>query len=44
VKRQRRFGLRGLHLAHAQYRLPVEIVIPLLLAVAVGACLLLLMG
>lgn len=40
VKRQRRFGLRGLHLAHAHYRLPVEILIPLLLAAAVGAFLL----
>lgn len=40
VRRQRRFGLRGLHLAHAQHRFPVEILIPLLLAAAVGAFLL----
>jgi anti-sigma factor RsiW len=44
VKRQRRFGLKGLHLAHAHYRLPVEILIPLLLAVAVGAFLLMSMA
>jgi anti-sigma factor RsiW len=37
VKRQRRFGLKRLHLAHAQYRFPVEVLIPLLLAAAVGA-------
>lgn len=37
VKRQRRFGLKRLHLVHAQYRLPVEILIPLLIAAAVGA-------
>ncbi|HYO51588.1 zf-HC2 domain-containing protein [Archangium sp.] len=37
VKRQRRFGLKRLHLTHAQYRLPVEILIPLLIAAAVGA-------
>ncbi|AFE04755.1 zf-HC2 domain-containing protein [Corallococcus sp. CA054B] len=40
VRRQRRFGLKGLHLAHAQHRFPVEILIPLLLAAAVGAFLL----
>jgi anti-sigma factor RsiW len=37
VKRQRRFGLKRLHLTHAHYRLPVEILIPLLLAAAVAA-------
>ncbi|RKH01437.1 anti-sigma factor family protein [Corallococcus carmarthensis] len=40
IRRQRRFGLRGLHLAHANHRFPVEILIPLLLAAAVGAFLL----
>ncbi|RKH18640.1 zf-HC2 domain-containing protein [Corallococcus sp. CA047B] len=40
VRRQRRFGLRGLHLAHANHRFPVEVLIPLLLAAAVGAFLL----
>ncbi|MET0405708.1 MAG: anti-sigma factor [Cystobacter sp.] len=40
VKRQRRFGLRGLQLAHAHYRLPVEVLIPVLLAAAVAAYLL----
>jgi len=29
--------LKRLHLAHANYRLPVEILIPLLLAAAVAA-------
>ncbi|WP_257461168.1 anti-sigma factor family protein [Archangium lipolyticum] len=37
LKRQRRFGLKRLHLTHAQYRLPVEVLIPLLIAAAVGA-------
>jgi anti-sigma factor RsiW len=37
VRRQRRFGLKGLHLAHANHRFPVEILIPLLLAAAVAA-------
>jgi anti-sigma factor RsiW len=37
VKRQRRFGLKRLHLAHAHHRFPVEVLIPLLLAAAVGA-------
>lgn len=37
VKRQRRSGLRGLNLMHAHYRLPVEILIPVLLAAAVAA-------
>ena len=37
VKRERRFGLRKLHLMHMNYRLPVEILIPLLLAAAVAA-------
>ncbi|MCY1041351.1 zf-HC2 domain-containing protein [Corallococcus sp. bb12-1] len=40
VRRQRRFGLRGLYLAHANHRFPVEVLIPLLLAAAVGAFLL----
>ncbi|WP_375758072.1 anti-sigma factor family protein [Corallococcus exercitus] len=40
IRRQRRFGLRGLHLAHAQHRFPVEVLVPLLLAAAVGAFLL----
>ncbi|ATB38096.1 transmembrane transcriptional regulator [Cystobacter fuscus] len=40
VKRQRRSGLRGLQLAHAHYRLPVEVLIPVLLAAAVAAYLL----
>jgi anti-sigma factor RsiW len=37
VKRERRFGLRKLHLMHMNYRVPVEILIPLLLAAAVAA-------
>ncbi len=37
VKRQRRFGLKRLHLMHAQHRFPVEVLIPLLLAAAVAA-------
>ncbi len=37
VRRQRRFGLRALHTAHAHYRVPVEILIPLLLGAAVAA-------
>ncbi|MGZ3458482.1 MAG: anti-sigma factor family protein [Archangium sp.] len=37
VKRQRRFGLKRLHLTHAQHRLPVEVLIPLLIAAAVAA-------
>jgi predicted anti-sigma-YlaC factor YlaD len=37
VKRERRFGLRKLYLAHAYHRFPVEILIPLLLAAAVAA-------
>jgi len=40
VKRQRRSGLRRLTLMHAHYRLPVEIIIPVLLAAAVAAYLL----
>jgi anti-sigma factor RsiW len=36
VKRQRRFGLKGLHTLHAHYRFPVEVLIPLLLAAAVA--------
>jgi predicted anti-sigma-YlaC factor YlaD len=37
VKRERRFGLRKLHWAHTHYRFPVEVLIPLLLAAAVAA-------
>ncbi|SEU05724.1 anti-sigma factor family protein [Stigmatella erecta] len=37
VKRERRFGLRKLHLAHVYYRFPVEVLIPVLLAAAVAA-------
>lgn len=37
VRRQRRFGLRGLHTKHMHYRVPVEIIIPLLLGAAVAA-------
>ncbi len=37
VKRERRFGLRKLHLAHMHHRFPVEVLIPLLLAAAVAA-------
>jgi predicted anti-sigma-YlaC factor YlaD len=37
VKRERRFGLRKLHLAYTYHRFPVEILIPLLLAAAVAA-------
>jgi len=41
VKRERRFGLRKLHLAHNYHRVPVEVLIPLLLAAAVAAFLVL---
>jgi predicted anti-sigma-YlaC factor YlaD len=41
VKRERRFGLRKLHLAHTHHRFPVEVLIPLLLAAAVAAFLVL---
>ena len=37
VKRQRRSGLRRLTQLHAHYRLPVEVLIPVLLAAAVAA-------
>jgi anti-sigma factor RsiW len=37
--RRRRFGARALTLHHANYRFPVEAVIPLLLAAAVAAML-----
>lgn len=37
VKRERRFGLRKLHWAHTHHRFPVEVLIPLLLAAAVAA-------
>ncbi|MBU8899187.1 transmembrane transcriptional regulator [Corallococcus sp. H22C18031201] len=36
VRRQRRFGLRGIHLAHAHQRFPVEILVTLLVAAAVA--------
>jgi predicted anti-sigma-YlaC factor YlaD len=41
VKRERRFGLRKLHWAHTHHRVPVEVLIPLLLAAAVAAFLVL---
>jgi predicted anti-sigma-YlaC factor YlaD len=41
VKRERRFGLRKLHWAHTHHRFPVEVLIPLLLAAAVAAFLVL---
>jgi len=41
VKRERRFGLRKLHLAQNYHRVPVEVLIPLLLAAAVAAFLVL---
>ncbi len=41
ARRRRPFGLRAMQLAHAQYRVPVEAVIPLLLGVAVAALLVL---
>jgi anti-sigma factor RsiW len=41
VKRQRRFGLKGLHTLHAHYRFPVEVLIPMLLAAAVAVFVLL---
>jgi hypothetical protein len=34
---ERRFGLRKLHWAHTHPRFPVEVLIPLLLAAAVAA-------
>jgi predicted anti-sigma-YlaC factor YlaD len=37
VKRERRFGLRKLHWAYTHHRFPVEVLIPLLLAAAVAA-------
>jgi hypothetical protein len=37
--RRRRMGGRALHLAHAHYRLPAEVIIPILLAAAVAALL-----
>lgn len=37
LKRERRFGLRKLHLAHMHHRFPVEVLIPILLAAAVAA-------
>jgi hypothetical protein len=39
--RRRRFGSRNLALAHAHYRVPVEVIIPLLLGVLVAAFLVL---
>ncbi len=41
ARRRRPFGLRALHNAHANYRFPVEAVIPLLLGVAMAAMLVL---
>lgn len=37
--RRRRFGSRALHLTQAHYRLPAEIILPILLAAAVAAML-----
>lgn len=37
VRRRRKIGLKGLYHAHAQHRFPVEVLIPLLLAAAVAA-------
>ena len=37
VRRRRKFGLKGLYHVHAQHRFPVEVLIPLLLAAAVAA-------
>jgi hypothetical protein len=41
VKRERRFGLRKLHLAQSSHRVPEEVLIRLLLAAAVAASLML---
>jgi anti-sigma factor RsiW len=40
VRRRRPFGTKGLALLHAQHRVPVEVIIPVLLAAAVAALLL----
>lgn len=37
VRRRRLFGQRGLHTAHMQYRVPIEVLIPILIAVLVVA-------
>lgn len=37
VRRRRLFGSRNLHLAHMQYRVPAEVLVPILLGVAVAA-------
>ncbi len=44
VRRRRLFGARGLALAHAQYRVPVEAIIPVLLGVLMAAFLVLSAG
>lgn len=41
VRRRRLFGQKGLHLAHAHYRVPAEAIIPVLLGVLVAAFLVL---
>ena len=41
VRRRRTFAGRGLALAHANYRVPFEVIIPILLGVLVAALLLL---
>ena len=37
VRRRRLFGARGLHTTHMQYRVPIEVLIPILVAVLVVA-------
>lgn len=37
VRRRRLFGQRGLHTVHMQYRVPVEVLIPILIGVLVAA-------
>lgn len=37
VRRRRLFGQRGLHTAYMQYRVPVEVLIPILVGVLVAA-------
>ena len=37
VRRRRFFGYRGLHTTHMQYRVPVEVIIPILIGALVAA-------
>lgn len=37
VRRRRLFGRNGLHTSHMQYRVPVEVLIPILIGVLVAA-------